>query len=814
MKKYILTLILLLGSALCFSQEPATQQLQLDFNAITTCQAGADNGLRSRLETLLYTQELNDEGKAELRRNLVAIFRDSTLDGQRLLYRVLWPSLDEETALPLLPLLTDASVDPETAKMTLMMLQTIPGEKIDAALLQATNQVQGDLLIGLIGALGSRKMNAAVPRLAELIQQSTNEKNTLTTAPLIVDAAIHALTQMGSDEALNLLEILDSQKKLPLTANDALVRIRESKQPELQETFLPAPYDPDLWPGDVQGKQMSVDFNQVVAERQAAFLAETDPVKKNELALLFASKAALLTEPAPAFTIALQKSQNLNEQKTIITAMGEKCYTPDVIDLAKSLMKDNRALRPAAGLALVRMANSLRRTDSATAKDILNTVRQQVQNDDIIKRASAVLSTIGRNEGSIRNWLYTGPFTIEGKSGEEVFRHTFPAEADRPETPWQLLVLGWQGGNRWNLEVGIEPCPHAAACLKTYIWSDIEQELVFQAASTGGVAAWCDKNLIVNQWYDGPFEQWTFSAPIHLKKGYNTLVVKTMCTDKGWNFSARLRTKDDQNPDNIRIESTRKETLPKVLLFTGTQSWVHAPTAAGPHGNSCAELTLKEVCRELGFQLVWTDSGEIFNCPLDDYAAFIFYTCGELNEEGNNGLTPVNKDGMLAFLNAIRERGTGLLAIHSASDSWHKWPEYITLIGAEFVQHGMQQEAAVNIVTDSLPNFESILGKSFRHFEEWYSFRNFNPDIHVLMMQDTAGMNTDGMSECYKQAPYPCTWTRAEGNGIVAFTSLGHSCEVWRTAEYRALLTDLLSIVTHKHATDLTPNFNSFMNKE
>ncbi len=803
MKKFLISLSFILLCGICSGQEQKPSFWDADIQALKSYKAGSNAAKIIRLESALYDTDLNEDVKRELRKNLVGIFPKSTPEGQSMLFRLLFPSLDEETAKPLIPLLFDTTAAPETAKITLMILQDVPGKIIDAALLDALVKTEGDLKFGLIAAMGKRKMNSAVVPLAAIVRKQTN-------SPLAV-AALHALSQIASDKALRQLESLQKEGLLSHSSKDAMIRAMETKNSNTRTGMLTSPYNPDVWPGQAADPVERVDVDKIIAKVQHDWLLEKDPVKKIERTKLYAIKASLLPKPSTAFIDLLQKANQLNDQKAILAAMGEKCCTDDVISLATQIMKANPALKASAGLALVRMANTLRRTNSETAKSILVVVQRDVQNEDIAKRATKVLETINRNEGCIRNWFYAGPFIHEGKSGHDLFRQVFPAEADRPEIQWQALIAGWQKGNCWNLEVGVEPVQNAAACLKTFVWSDVDQELTFQAANSGGIAAWCNKQQILNQWYDGPFEQWTFSAPIVLKKGYNTLIVKTVCSDKGWNFSARLRTKDNQKPNNIRIVSHRKDALPKVLLFTGSQTWIHSPTASGPHGNSCAELILKEVCRELGFELVWTDSGEIFNRPLDDFAAFVFYTCGEFNEKGRNGVTPVNNEGMAAFLKAIRERGTGFVAIHSASDSMHKWPEYIKLVGAEFVVHGMQQEAGVRHIGAALPQTEKITGKSFRHFEEWYTFRNFNPDIHVLMMQDTTGMIAEGNNTCYKQPPYPCTWIRAEGKGIVAFTSLGHSCEYWRTPEYHALLSELLAITTRKQKTDLTPNYQSLM---
>ena len=54
--------------------------------------------------------------------------------------------------------------------------------------------------------------------------------------------------------------------------------------------------------------------------------------------------------------------------------------------------------------------------------------------------------------------------------------------------------------------------------------------------------------------------------------------------------------------------------------------------------------------------------------------------------------------------------------------------------------------------------------------EEWYTEKNFSPDIHVLLVQDTTGMKgTD-----YARPPFPSTWARLHGTGRVFYTTMGH----------------------------------------
>ncbi len=264
------------------------------------------------------------------------------------------------------------------------------------------------------------------------------------------------------------------------------------------------------------------------------------------------------------------------------------------------------------------------------------------------------------------------------------------------------------------------------------------------------------------------------------------------------------------------IASFAEESPRRILLFTESQSWVHAPSVSGPGGSSCCELVLRPIAKELGYELDWSCDGRIFDGEPGRYAAIIFYTCGNLNKKGDRpnitpGHVPMTAKGRKAFFDAVRG-GTGFLGIHSALDTWYD-KEYFALAGGRLFQHGWQQETTVRFVDGTTASTIGLWGKTFSLLEEWYCLTDFSPDIHVLMMQDTKNMNIQGMNACYNRPAYPCTWIRREGKGRVAYTSLGHSCEVWQMKEYRTLLSELLQIVVGKKEADFTPNLNAVQGK-
>lgn len=253
----------------------------------------------------------------------------------------------------------------------------------------------------------------------------------------------------------------------------------------------------------------------------------------------------------------------------------------------------------------------------------------------------------------------------------------------------------------------------------------------------------------------------------------------------------------------------------KILYFDRSTEYVHPPTEPRPDGTTVCGEALKALGEKEGFAVDCTKDCSAFDADLSQYGAFVFYTCGNLDEskEGSPGMT---EQGIFNFYNAIRT-GTGLVGIHSATDTWKTPGErfatqpyparlgYTNLIGGQFVSHGSQQETTLTVAEKGFP-FLATKGDSFRCFDEWYAMKNFNPDLHVVLVQETAGMNIDGGNACYNRPAYPSTWIRTEGKGRVAYTSLGHNNSSFWDETMEGIMSDLLKFALKRIDVDTAPN--------
>jgi hypothetical protein len=90
----------------------------------------------------------------------------------------------------------------------------------------------------------------------------------------------------------------------------------------------------------------------------------------------------------------------------------------------------------------------------------------------------------------------------------------------------------------------------------------------------------------------------------------------------------------------------------------------------------------------------------------------------------------------------------------------------------------------------------------FAFQEEWYSLKDFTPDIHVLTVIDAPAMK--GIE--YERPPYPTTWARKEGKGRVWFTAMGHREDVWTNPNFQNILVGGIKWALGEVNADVPPN--------
>jgi len=244
----------------------------------------------------------------------------------------------------------------------------------------------------------------------------------------------------------------------------------------------------------------------------------------------------------------------------------------------------------------------------------------------------------------------------------------------------------------------------------------------------------------------------------------------------------------------------------KLLFFSRSVLFEHSVVRREGQSPSLAEKRFSEMAGRVGLDAECTKDGTVFDGDLDQYAAVVSYTCGRpadlMKPAAKDGSPPLSERGWKKLDAAVRE-GKPFVAIHPGI-----WllPE---AAGADCLGHGTQQVARIRVASPRFPGAEK-LGESFSMLEEWFSLIRFAKDLHVILVQDCAGMNKDKPADrrCYDRPPFPCTWARMHGKGRVFYTSLGHREDVWSSKIFEQIVLGGLSWALGRLEADVTPNLD------
>ncbi|HEY4154346.1 MAG TPA: ThuA domain-containing protein [Puia sp.] len=204
------------------------------------------------------------------------------------------------------------------------------------------------------------------------------------------------------------------------------------------------------------------------------------------------------------------------------------------------------------------------------------------------------------------------------------------------------------------------------------------------------------------------------------------------------------------------------EKTPSVLIFSKTNGFRHSSIPAGI-------AAIKKLGEANGFHVDATEDSLAFNKKnLKKYAAIIF-------------LSPTGKVFGPEQENALQyyiEHGGGYDGIHAATDCEYNWPWYNKLAGAWFKRHPQQQEAKLIVVNKNHPSTAGLPDTWVRK-DEWYDFKDLNPDVTVLIRIDETSYKGGEMG-----SNHPMAWYHSFDGGRAFYTELGHTDESYSDPLY------------------------------
>lgn len=219
------------------------------------------------------------------------------------------------------------------------------------------------------------------------------------------------------------------------------------------------------------------------------------------------------------------------------------------------------------------------------------------------------------------------------------------------------------------------------------------------------------------------------------------------------------------NPVRVPQQSVpaTKVNKDQVLVFSKTNGYRHSSIAKGV-------ATLVELGTTNSFEVTQTEDSLQFNpANLKKFQLVIFL----------NTTMDVLGDKEESAFEAYIQNGGSFMGIHAAADTEFDWPWYGKLVGAYFLSHPKQQEAVLEVVDHNHPATKH-LASTWTHFDEWYNFKDLNPDVQILMKLDESsyegGKNGNN---------HPIAWFHEYDGGRAFYTGLGHTEEAYDDLNFR-----------------------------
>jgi type 1 glutamine amidotransferase len=220
----------------------------------------------------------------------------------------------------------------------------------------------------------------------------------------------------------------------------------------------------------------------------------------------------------------------------------------------------------------------------------------------------------------------------------------------------------------------------------------------------------------------------------------------------------------------------------KLLIFSKTAGFRHASIPVG-----IKAITM--MGDKTGAYTAFATEDESYFAP-DKLKAFdavlMLNTTNEIfrPKDTKKGETDDREEMLKKSLVDFVSGGKGLVGIHAACDTYHKWADYNRMMGGAFVAHPWNAGSTVSIknVEPKNPLNAAFDGTGFDIKDEIYVFRAdtaLPTERKYLLTLDEGKMDLKKGNR--KDGLYPISWVSTFGKGRTFYCSLGHNNEIYMT---------------------------------
>ncbi len=403
------------------------------------------------------------------------------------------------------------------------------------ALQKLSEPAQLPRLVDLMLALDPNQRDAAVQTVAAVAREAATE----TEQTSFVVARLRQATRL--EDRISLLQVLGG-----IGGSEALTTLRQAMAGGPAEIELTAVRILAGWPNDAPMQDL------LQKARHA------DDARVRTIALRgFLNQLGLATSLTPdQLTGFYQEAMGLATddagRRAVLSGLGN-VRTTAALELAASKL-DDAGVRREAATAVVQLGRSLCGAYPDSIRARLQQVITLLPSDDVADQAREVLKQMDRFGDYLVAWEFSPAYTKSGAGAKRLFGIVFaPEKPGSPGVPWQVLPASTDAKQPWLLDLGSAlGGDDRVAYLRTRLHSDRDQTLMLELGSDDGVKAWLNGKVIKADNAVRGIEPAQDKVQVHLREGWNQLLLKITQQNAGWGACARLT-----NPDGSAAQGVR-----------------------------------------------------------------------------------------------------------------------------------------------------------------------------------------------------------------------------------------------------------------
>ncbi len=260
---------------------------------------------------------------------------------------------------------------------------------------------------------------------------------------------------------------------------------------------------------------------------------------------------------APEKTLALLNSiapevTRPEDKRQILSAIA-KVHSIDALRFVSGYLKQDGVQSEAESAAV-----EIGRTTASAFPDetaaILGPIASSSSDDAVKAAASAALAAPAKAAGFITAWELSAQYTRDGADYKTLFDVVFPPEtAGSAAGNWRLMTPITNAEQPWLMDIlAVYPGEQKVAYMQTAVNAPADLDVTLDLGSDDGIKAWVNGALVLTDNTARAAAPGEEKVQIHLKQGWNTLMLKVTQNVMGWGACARLIGADGNTPAGLK----------------------------------------------------------------------------------------------------------------------------------------------------------------------------------------------------------------------------------------------------------------------